>query len=60
LKNLNRIDSTHDIHLTPIHFRALKDVMDMTNLPFWRQMAPFACPQEFFSSQTEPFLLVRY
>ena len=34
LKNLNRIDSTHDISLTPIHFRALNDVVDMAILPF--------------------------
>jgi hypothetical protein len=48
LKNLNHVDSTHDICLTPIHFRALNDVVDMTNLPFWHQLGAVCVPARFF------------
>jgi hypothetical protein len=34
LKNLNHIDFTYDVCLTTIHFRALRGMVDMTNLPF--------------------------
>jgi hypothetical protein len=34
VKNLNHVDSTHDTSLTPIHFRVLNDMVDMTNLSF--------------------------
>jgi hypothetical protein len=48
LKNLNRIDSTHDIRLTPIHFRALNNVVDMTNLRFWHPMGTVRVPARIF------------
>ena len=48
LKNLNRIDSTHDIYLTPIHFRALNDVVNMTNLRFWHPMGTVRVPTRIF------------
>jgi hypothetical protein len=48
LKNLNRIDSTHDIYFTPIHFRASNDVVDMTNLPFWHPMGTVRMPIRIF------------
>jgi len=48
LKNLNHIDSTHDICLTPIHFRALNDVVDMTNLRFWHPMGAVRVPARIF------------
>jgi len=48
LKNLNRIDSTHDIYLTPIHFRALNDVVDMTNMLFWHLRGVVRMPARNF------------
>jgi hypothetical protein len=48
LKNLSRIDSTYDIYLTPIHFRALNDVVDVTNLPFSHQMGAVRVPARIF------------
>jgi hypothetical protein len=60
LKNLSHADSTYDIYLTPIHFRASNDVVDVINLPFWRPMGGVRVPARFFSFPTEPFLLVRY
>jgi hypothetical protein len=48
LKNLNHIDSTHDIRLTPIHFRALNNVVDMTKLPFWHPPGAVRVPARIF------------